>query len=115
MPANGQHFDRTITDGPIAQAMWRLAWPTALQNAMVGLQGIIDHVIVGHAVGFTGNAAIGIGWQIFLVVIVFVNSLYIGMAILVARFAGAREPEAVNRVVYQAFLISLLLSSVVLA
>jgi len=33
-----------------------------------GLQGIVDHVMVGHYVGYTGNAAIGVGWQIFLVV-----------------------------------------------
>ena len=50
-----------------------------------GLQGIVDHVMVGHYVGFTGNAAIGVGWQIFLVVIVFISSLFTGMGVLVAR------------------------------
>jgi putative MATE family efflux protein len=110
-----QRFDRTITEGPILRAVWRIAWPTMLQNAVAGLQGIIDHTMVGHYVGFAGNAAIGISWQIFLVVIVFVSSLYTGMAVLVARFAGAREPEKVNRVVYQAFLTSLILAAGILA
>ena len=27
-----------------------------LQNAIAGLQGIIDHVMVGHFVGYTANA-----------------------------------------------------------
>lgn len=84
--------------------MWRLAWPTVLQNIIAGLQGIIDHAMVGHFVGFTGNAAIGVSWQIVLVVIVFISSLFTGMAVLVARFAGADDPEKVDRVVYQAFL-----------
>jgi len=75
-----------------------------LQNAIAGLQGIIDHAMVGHFVGYTGNAAIGVSWQIILVVIVFISSLFTGMAVLVARFAGANEPAKVNRVVYQAFL-----------
>jgi len=75
-----------------------------LQNVIAGLQGIIDHAMVGHFVGFTGNAAIGVSWQIVLVVIVFISSLFTGMAVLVARFAGANEPGKVNRVVYQAFL-----------
>src|SRR5688572_13157613 len=80
-----------------------------------GLQGIVDHVMVGHYVGFTGNAAIGVGWQIFLLVIVFISSLFTGMGVLVARYAGANEPEKVNRVVYQAFLTSVVMGLGVLA
>ena len=80
-----------------------------------GLQGIVDHVMVGHYVGFTGNAAIGVGWQIFLVVVVFISSLFTGMGVLVARYAGANEPDKVNRVVYQAFLTSVVLALGVLA
>jgi putative MATE family efflux protein len=84
--------------------VWRLAWPTMLQNVIAGLQGIIDHIMVGHFVGYTANAAIGVSWQIILVVIVFISSVFTGMAVLVARFAGANQPDKVNRTVYQAFL-----------
>ena len=75
-----------------------------LQNIIAGLQGIIDHAMVGHFVGYAANAAIGVSWQIILVVIVFISSVFTGMAVLVARFAGANEPDKVNRTVYQAFL-----------
>ena len=68
-------FDRSIVEGPIGAAVWRIAWPTMLQNIIAGLQGIIDHAMVGHFVGFTGNAAIGVSWQIILVVIVFISSV----------------------------------------
>lgn len=71
--------------------------------------------MVGNYVGYVGNAAIGVSWQIFLVVIVFISSLFTGMGVLVARFAGADEPEAVNRTVYQAFLTSVMLVLFVLA
>ena len=103
-PSPRSKFDRSIIEGPIRPAVWRLAWPTMLQNVIAGLQGMIDHAMVGHFVGFTANAAIGVSWQIVLVVIVFASSVFTGMAVLVARFAGANEPEKVNRVVYQAFL-----------
>src|SRR3989441_2406916 len=106
-----QRFDRSIVDGPIGRAVCRLAWPTMLQNVIAGLQGIIDHVMVGHFVGYTGNAAIGVSWQIIIVVIVFMMSLFTGMAVLVARFAGANEPEKVNRVVYQAFLTAIAMAA----
>jgi len=75
-----------------------------LQNGIAGLQGIIDHIMVGHFVGYTANAAIGVSWQVILVIIVFISSVFTGMAVLVARFAGANQPDKVNRTVYQAFL-----------
>src|SRR5688572_25332442 len=103
-PPQRKTFDRSIIEGPIRPAVWRLAWPTMLQNIIAGLQGIIDHAMVGHFVGYTGNAAIGVSWQIIVVVIVFSTSVFTGMAVLVARFAGANEPDKVNRVVYQSFL-----------
>jgi putative MATE family efflux protein len=95
--------------------VWKLAWPTMLTNIFGGLQGIVDHALVGHLVGFTGNAAIGVALQIFIVVIVFINSLFTGMSVLVARFAGAGEVEKVDRTVYQAFLTAIGLSLLVMA
>src|SRR3954471_24090623 len=103
-------FDRSLVEGPIGPAVWKIAWPTMLQNVIAGLQGIIDHAMVGHYVGYTANAAIGVSWQIVIVVIVFVSSVFSGMGVLVARFAGANRPEDVNRVVYQSFLTAVGLS-----
>ena len=105
-----QRFDRSIIEGPLRPAVWRLAWPTMLQNVIAGLQGVIDHAMVGHFVNYTANAAIGVSWQVIIVVIVFISSLFSGMGVLVARFAGADQPEKVNRVVYQAFLTAMSLS-----
>ena len=102
-------------EGPIRGAVWKLAWPTMLQNIIGGLPGIVDHAMVGNYVGYTGNAAIGVSWQIFIVVMVFISSLFTGMGVLVARFSGANEPEKVDRTVYQAFLTSVLLVVGILA
>ena len=33
--------------------MWKLAWPTMVQNLVAGLQGVIDHVLVGQLLGYT--------------------------------------------------------------
>jgi len=114
-PKKGKAFDRSIVEGPIRGAVWTLAWPAMLQNIIGGLQGLVDHAMVGHYVGYTGNAAIGVSWQIFLVVIVFISSLFTGMGVLVARFTGANEPEKVNRTVYQAFLTAVMMVAFILA
>ncbi len=108
-------YDRSIVEGSLGAAVWKLAWPTMLTNVIGGLQGIVDHVLVGHLVGYAGNAAIGVAWQIFIVVIAFISSLFTGMGVLVARFAGANEPENVDRAVYQAFLTAVGLSLFVMA
>jgi putative MATE family efflux protein len=111
----GKGFDRSIVEGPVSGAVWKLAWPTVLQNVIGGLQGVVDHAMVGHYVGYAGNAAVGVSLQIFIVVIVFVMSLYTGMGVLVARHAGANEPEKVNHAVYQAFIATMMLAILVLA
>lgn len=104
--APSSRFDRAIIEGPVPSAVWKLAWPTLLQNVIGGMQGLIDHAMVGHYVGYAANAAIGVSLQIFLVLIVFLGSLYTGMGVLVARFVGAGQPEKVDRVFHQALLAS---------
>lgn len=86
-----------------------------LVNIIGGIQGMIDHILVGRFVGFTGNAAIGVSWQMFLIVVVFISSLFTGMSVLVARFAGAGDHERVDRTVYQAFLTAIGLSLGIMA
>jgi putative MATE family efflux protein len=114
-PPTGRKYDRSIIEGPLRPAVWKIAWPTMLTNVIGGLQGIIDHALVGNFVGFTGNAAIGVAWQIFLVVIVFIASIFSGMSVLVARYAGAGDHDKVDRTVYQAFLTALGISIGIMA
>ena len=108
-------FDRSIVEGPLGRAVWHIAWPTMVQNVIGGLQGIIDQAMVGNFVGYTGNAAIGVSLQLFILVIVFVASVFTGMGVLVARFAGAGDRHKVNRSVYQAFLVAVVLAVGVMA
>ncbi len=114
-PERQKSFDRTIVDGPLPRAVWKLAWPTMLQNIVGGMQGIVDQAMVGHFVGHAGNAAIGVSLQIFLLVIVFVISVFSGMGVLVARFAGSNDQGKVNRTVYQAFLTAVFMAVGILA
>lgn len=108
-------FDRSIVEGALGPAVWKIAWPTMLTNIFGGLQGMVDHALVGHLVGYKANAAIGVSYQIFIIVIIFINSLFTGMSVLVARFAGAGDSEKVDRTVYQAFLTAIFLSFLVMA
>ncbi|PYT00449.1 MAG: hypothetical protein DMF63_07735 [Acidobacteria bacterium] len=108
-------YDRSIIDGSLSRAVWKIAWPTMLTNVIGGLQGMVDHVLVGNLIGAKANAAIGVSIQLWIVVIVFISSIFIGMSVMVARFAGAGQEEKVNRTVYQAFLTAIFMSFGILA
>jgi putative MATE family efflux protein len=111
----GRRYDRSIIEGPLRPAVWKLAWPTMLTNIFGGLQGIVDHVLVGRFLGFNANAGIGVANQIWIVVIVFIVSVFTGMSVLVARFAGAGDEDKADRTVYQAFLTAIGMSVFILA
>jgi len=114
-PPDRRRYDSSIIAGPLRPAVWKLAWPAMLTNIIGGLQGVVDHALVGHLIGFTANAAIGVAWQILIVVLVFITSLFTGMSVLVARFAGAGEQDKVDRTVYQAFLTAVGISLLIMA
>lgn len=110
-----QKYDRSLIEGTLAPAVWKLAWPTMLTNIIGGLQGMVDQALVGHLIGYKANAAIGVSSQIFIIVIIFISSLFTGMSVLVARFTGAGDHDKVDRTVYQAFIAAIGLSVFVMA
>ncbi|HEY2846659.1 MAG TPA: MATE family efflux transporter, partial [Pyrinomonadaceae bacterium] len=114
-PKRARKFDRSITEGPLARAVWKIAWPAVLTNLISGAQGWVDQIMVGRLIGYQANAAIGAAFQIFLLVITFIGSIFIGMSVLVSRFTGQDDHEKVNRSVYQGFLAAMFISLGVLA
>ena len=108
-------YDRSIIEGPLVRAVWKIAWPAILTNLISGVQGWVDQIMVGNLIGYKANAAIGASFQIFLLVITFVGSIFIGMSVLVARFAGAGDHEKVDRSVYQGFLTAIFISLFLIA
>lgn len=114
-PAKKPKYDRGIIEGPLGRAVWKIAWPTVLTNMIGGFQGLVDHALVGHFVGIKGNAAIGVSIQLWIAVIVFISSIFIGMSVMVSRFVGAGDEDKVNRTVYQAFLTAVIMSFGILA
>jgi putative MATE family efflux protein len=111
----GRKYDRSIVEGDLKAAIWKLAWPTMLTNIFGGLQGMVDHIMVGHYVGYAGNAAIGVATQLLIMVIAFIMSVFTGMSVLVARYVGANDALKADRAVYQAFLTALAMSLGVMA
>ncbi len=100
-------FDREIVSGSVLRSVWKLSWPLVLLNLVNGMQGFVNHIMVGHYVhsaNSAANAAIGVSWQVFMVVVVFVSSIFHGTNVLVARYAGRQDRAALSEVFYSSFL-----------
>lgn len=111
-------FDQDITSGNLFRSVWKIAWPAILLNLINGLPPLINQILIGHYVPSgdnAANAAVGTAWQVFLVVVVFISSVFHGMNVLVSQAAGRRDREMLSRVVYQSFLASMYLLPLVVA
>ena len=108
-------FDRDLVSGSVVRSVWKLAWPAVLLRLVDGLHSIVDHILVGNFVGHHGNAAVGAAWLLFLVVVLFLASLFQGMVVLVSRYSGMQDRANLSWVVYQTFLATIYLFALVIA
>ncbi|MBI5093087.1 MAG: MATE family efflux transporter [Candidatus Hydrogenedentes bacterium] len=99
-----KQFDKSLVSGSVVGSVWKLAWPGVILNLTNGVPGFVSQALVGHYFGADANAAIGAAWTIFLVMLVLISSLFNGMAVLIARYTGQQDREALSRVAYQTFL-----------
>ncbi len=100
-------FDEQLVSGSILRSVWKIAWPVITLNLVNGLHALVDHILVGNFVEAqdnAANAAIGAAWQVFLVLVVFIASVFHGMNVLIARYAGRKDQVRVSKVAYEAFL-----------
>jgi len=102
-----KRFDPEIVSGNVLNSLWKLTWPLVLLNMVNGVHGFIDQVLIGHFVpgeNNAGNAAVGVSWQLFIVMVVLIASISHGMNVLIARYAGRQDPKMVSFVFFEALL-----------
>ena len=45
-----KQYDRSIVEGPLTSAVWKIAWPAILTNLVSGIQGWVDQIMVGNLI-----------------------------------------------------------------
>lgn len=101
-----KQFDDDIISGSILKSVWKLTWPVVVTQLVAGIGGFIDQILVGRYVGYEANVAVGVAWQSFLVLLVFLSSFFHGMNIQIARYSGKRDVESVNRAFFETLKVS---------
>lgn len=88
MPENNS--DAVIVEGSIWAAIWHMAWPIVLDFGAIALASLFDAWIAGR-IGASAQAAIGVGTQIWYLLIILTNALPMGTSALVSRFWGSGD------------------------
>lgn len=83
----------------------RLAVPSAGEQLLSMMVGIVDTFLVGH-LGATSLAAVGLSFQWVMMAMVLFGAVGTGGTALIARMTGAQDWQGANRVVRQALLVA---------
>ncbi|MCL0075819.1 MATE family efflux transporter [Dehalococcoidia bacterium] len=105
---------RDLTEGHIVRNILYLSWPIVVSALLQTTVGIVDIMMVG-VLGPQPLAAVGMGRFVLMIVIVLVMAISTGAQALVARYTGAKNPEAVTRVVDQTLILSVVLATGMMA
>jgi putative MATE family efflux protein len=96
---------RDWTQGSIVQNLLLLSWPVMILGALYAVNLILEMVWVGR-LGPTSIAGVGVAGFVVILVVSIKNGFGAGERAMVARYIGAGEVAAANKVAAQAFIIS---------
>ena len=107
--------EKDMTAGSPGKLIITFAIPMMLGNIFQQFYTMADTMIVGQVVGVEALAAVGAGdWLVWLVLGI-MTGITQGFSILVAQFYGAREKENLKCAVAKSYIMTALLSVIVLA
>ncbi|MGH0038576.1 MAG: MATE family efflux transporter [Myxococcota bacterium] len=100
-----------LAPAPVALGVWELAWPTIVAFGAQTLVRFADFAMVG-SLGPDALAAVGLGGQVYWLVQALANLVPTGLAAILARAVGARDPALADAVLRQSLLLATLLAAV---
>jgi MATE family multidrug resistance protein len=95
-----------LVTGSLWNAIWTMSWPLMLTTISSSLVGLAD-VQISRQLGSAAQAAVGVSEQILFMFMVFIMATGIGTTAIVARAAGAKENEEVDKATGQSLSLSI--------
>ena len=89
-----------MTQGSISKKMIAFAIPLFFGNLFQQLYNVADSLIVGNALGSEALAAVASSGSLIFLMTGFFHGLATGAGVLIARYFGAKDGQAVRRVVH---------------
>jgi len=99
--------DRIIVEGSMWAAIWHMSWPLLLNMVTISLASFVDVWVAGK-LGANAQAAIGIGGQIWFLMVILAVALSAGTTALVSRYWGAKDYDQAIEACRQSLIVSFL-------
>lgn len=93
----------------IYKRTFNIAWPSTLESVLISLISAVDMIMVG-SIGADAIASVGITNQPKFIILAVILSLNVGVTVVVSRRKGEENPDAANRCLRQAMIISIVVA-----
>lgn len=101
-----------FTQGSIFSKLVNFMLPILLSLVLQSLYGAVDLLIVGHFGTETGISGVSVGGNIMNLFTMLVNSMTIGVTILIGQYIGAKKFDDVEKLIGNSVAFFLILSAV---
>ena len=99
-----------FTQGPIFSKLISFMLPILFSLVLQSLYGAVDMLIVGHFGTTSGISAVAVGGNVMNLFTMFLNSITMGVTVLLGQYIGAKKYSQMNRLIGNATAFFLLLS-----
>ncbi|WP_162551071.1 MATE family efflux transporter [Paenibacillus tepidiphilus] len=104
-----------LTVGSVPKKLIMFSIPVLLSNFLFTGYSIINMVWVGNILGDDAVGAIAVSYPVVLLLIAVAQGLTIGASILVAHYYGAKDNGAIEKIVFNSFIITVSLMVILTA
>ena len=96
-----------LTDGPIGRTVILFALPLILGNFFQQMYNTVDSLVVGNFIGSDALAAVASSGHSTFLVIGFLQGVFVGAGVIIARWYGAQNRENVLRSIHTTLCLAL--------
>ncbi len=89
-----------MVNGGIKRNIIRFAIPVFLGNLFQQLYNVTDSVVIGNFVGEEALAAVASSGSLIFLIVGFVNGIFVGAGVVIARYFGAGDRDGVEKAVH---------------
>lgn len=89
-----------MTEGKISKKIILFAMPIFLGNLFQQLYNVVDSLVVGNVLGKDALAAVSSSGSLIFLIVGFINGIFVGAGVVIAKYFGAKEWNEVRIAVH---------------
>jgi len=89
-----------LTEGKISKSLIFFAVPIFLGNLFQQLYNVVDSLVVGNVLGKEALAAVSSTGSLIFLIVGFINGIFVGAGVTIARYYGANNKEKLSLAVH---------------